>query len=81
MEARREFRNYIELCDVAVCSNVTSDKYIGELKSYYRRRIDSLDAESVHEETNSRVLRADSPEAGRQLMALARAKMKVVGLA
>lgn len=69
----------IDLCDVAVCANVTEVKYISELKDYFRRNQGIIIAREDEYVAQGPVLKSDSPEAGKILLDLARQKMRLEG--
>lgn len=73
-------QHYVELCDIAACAN-SNAKYIQSLKDYYQAFLFSYEKGPDYKApSNPRVLDAGSNEAGRQLLALAKAKMKLSGL-
>lgn len=68
-----------ELCDVVMCPN-QADEYRHELKAYYYQAIDESEKHFIPRASGRPVMKAEAPETGKQMMALASQFMRLKGL-
>lgn len=70
---------FSELCNVVMCPN-QSNEFRQELQAYYMAALDEREKHFIDRPAGRPVMKADAPETGKQMMALATQFMRLKGL-
>jgi hypothetical protein len=68
-----------ELCNVVMCPN-QNNEYRQDLQAYYMAALDEREKHFIPQKGGKPVMKAEAPETGKQMMALATQFMRLKGL-